>query len=601
MWRAELNDYVFTRSFVYLEKIRKMKSGVLRCALTEIARAAGMSNTCTPVVRAKLELSQPPAPPLFGTVSFIVGDVIKTPTFATGTLNERVLAYVLLLEYADYAAVQLRHVPVAELDPLLTHHDLASYAQVTSVLSDSANILKIASRIINPAQNGLTGRAYEGTSLQNEMPQFGSGKTIPRSLKANEGGETISVTAGASRITSYGQAVKLDIVGVWFHRICTKLLLSRQSRFVSRFAKPVVFEREIQRLQSKLVVFDTLGLKTRIAEDGLVVVKKFRKANRQTAYAKITDSMLDYRLDLLTQNQSVVSDKFEAGALIRTRKKLKVELPFLKGYATSDGSKQSPLATYINAKDLFSVYFDDTEYVQLGGSLFRDGGLIAEIDGVIGALSPLNRMASADREKIDPSRDHPHPLKTTLTNFPPTSVFDIVEQHYTGAKYIFCDDLGDEWADHIIINDKDHTLTFVHSKHGKPSRGASKLHEVVSQALKNMGNLLCLPESMRQKLSGFDNTFMKGSLISRVRLRPQGELFAQTLDRVDLQLSSNRLQRQMVLACSFLSAGDCRNDLTTLKNGGQVKASVRQLLWLLSYFVAACREVSVVPLILCKP
>ncbi|MYM36574.1 hypothetical protein GTP38_19785 [Duganella sp. FT94W] len=601
MWRAELSDYVFTRSFVYLEKTRKIKSGSLRRVLVQIASSVGMANNCRPIIRAKLELSQPPSAPCFGTVSFVVGDVIKTPTFACGNLNERVLAYVLFLEFGEYSAVQLRNVPVAELEPLLNYSDFASHAQITSVLSDSANILKIAARIINPAQNGLTGRAYEGTSLQNEMPQFGSGKTIPRSLKANDSGETISVTAGASRITSYGQAVKLNIVGSWFHRMCTRLQQSRQSRFVSRFAKPVIFEREIQQLTSQLIVFDTIGIRTRLSEDGLTVVKRFRKTNaRQYSFAKITDSMLDHQLHLLGNNQIVLENKFELGALSRGRKKLKVDLPSLKAYALTDGTKHNSLVAYINSKDLFSVYFDSTEYVQLGGSLFRDGGLIAEIEGVISALSPVAAMGSADREKVDISRDRPHPTKATLSNFPSTSVFDIVESNYGGADYIFCDDLGDEWADHIIVDRGRQTLTFVHSKHGKPSRGASSLHEVVGQALKNMGNLLCMPSSMRQKLAGFDGTFMKGTQISRVRAAPLGETFETTLDRVEQHLSSNKLQRQMVLACSFLSATDCTNDLNALRSGGAVRASVRQLLWLLSYFVSACKEVNVEPIIHCR-
>lgn len=602
MWRADLSQYIFTRSFIYLEKTRKMRSGKLTYALKQIATSAGMLQTCRPIVRAKLELSTPPSAPLAGSVSFIVGDAMKTPTFACGTLQERVLAYILLLEFDQYSAVQLRHVSVADLEPLLSCHDLATYAQVTSVLSDTANILKIAARIINPAQNGLTGRAYEGTSLQNEMPQFGSGKTIPRSLKANDSGETISVTAGASRITSYGQAVRLDFVGEWFHRMCVKLEESRQSKFVSRFAKPVIFDQEILNLSPKLIVFDTLGLKTRLENEGLSVVKRFRKPKqREYKHAKITHSMLYYQLDLLAKNYSIVADEFVLGSVARGRKKLKVHLPNLKLYAVTDGTKQQTLTSYINSKDLFSVYFDNPEYVQLGGALFRDNGVIAEIEGVISALIPLPQMSVADREKVDVSRDHPHPSKATLQNFPNTSVFDIVERKYSASNYIFCDDLGDEWADHIIIDGNNHLLTFVHSKHGKPSRGASSLHEVVSQALKNMGNLLCVPSSMRQKLATFENTFISDTLINRVRLAPAGEPFATTLDRVDHFLSSNRLQRQAAIACSFLSAADCRRDLLALKAGGPVKASVRQLLWLLSYYVAACREVSVVPLIMCRP
>ena len=63
-------------------------------------------------------------------------------------------------------------------------------------------------------------------------------------------------------------------------------------------------------------------------------------------------------------------------------------------------------------------------------------------------------------------------------------MFGFVENICTNQNYIFCDDLGDEWADHITFNLTDLSISFIHSKHGDISTSASNLHDVVGQGIK---------------------------------------------------------------------------------------------------------------------
>lgn len=68
-------------------------------------------------------------------------------------------------------------------------------------------------------------------------------------------------------------------------------------------------------------------------------------------------------------------------------------------------------------------------------------------------------------------------------------MFHVVENEiYQDADYLVCDDLGNEWADHIAI--KDDTISFIHSKcKDKAGLSASAFQEIVGQATKNIGNL----------------------------------------------------------------------------------------------------------------
>ncbi|MCC7703363.1 hypothetical protein IGS59_14020 [Janthinobacterium sp. GW460P] len=558
-----------------------------------------LENPAPPIVRFKLQLQV--APPKFGSVSMIIGESVLAPPFANGTLQERVIAYVLLLETENFAALQLRHVSMTDIEPLLEYYEWVSHGQITSVLSDSAKILKIAAKIINPAQSGLTGRGYEGNSLQDEMPHYGSGKTIPRSLKASDLGETISVTAGASRITSYGQAVNIDKVGIWYERICQLLLANKQSIFVSRFAEPVDFAVTIPSLTPKLVVFDTLSFFTRVKDEGLQLRRKFKKkGSRDIKRAAASDQMFEDVIAALKTNALIKNNSFPIGSISVTKNALKIDLSSLKHFTLYNGIKDISLSSYINNKDMFSVYFDLPDYVYMGSSLFRDQGLLSEIDAVIASIEGHAVMSTADREKIDLNKKTPNLGASTLTSFPPTSVFAIVENHYNAADYIFCDDLGDEWADHICLDVATKTLSFVHSKHGSPSTSASALHEVVGQALKNMGNLLCTPLVLGKKVDGFNKIYI-GTLIPRIRKAPAGQAIPAIKTRVMDTLNDNGLRREMVLSCSFLSESDVKAELLKLRAGIKVRPHIRQLLWLLSYFVAASKELSVRPRILCRP
>lgn len=599
MKRVELSEFSFTRSFVFFVRKKRLKSRSLRRVLKQIKKDIALENPAPLIVRYKLALGT--LPPTYANVSLVLGETVRSPTFSNGTLYERVIAYTLLLETKDYAALQLRHVGIGDIEPLLEYYKFAPYSQVTSVLSDKANILKIVSRIINPAQSGLTGRAYEGNSLQNEMPQFGSGKTIPRSLKANDNGDMISVTANSSRITTYGQAVDLDGIGKWFFKICGLLSANQRSSFLARFAEPIDFSTAMPNLSTQLIVFDTLALQRRIEEDGLVWRRRFkRKGQRLLSRPMATSQMVDQAVAQLAKNSVITGGSFHLGTVTLTASKLKIQLPGLKHFSLFDGKKDISLSSYINSKDLFSIYFDVPDHVYMGGVLFRDSGLLGEVDSVIATLEGIIALNAADREKVDYSKSRPHPAKNLLTNFPPTSVFAIAEQHFNAAEYIFCDDLGDEWADHIVIDSVERKLTFIHSKHGDPTTGASSLHEVVGQALKNMGNLLCMPSAMARKIPRFARDY-SDTQISLVRKAPLGQAIAAVEAAVIHILSDNELRREAVLCCSFLSASQIQKELQSLRRNLKVRPHIRQLLWLLSYFVAACKELNVIPRILCRP
>src|SRR6185436_12353468 len=112
--------------------------------------------------------------------------------------------------------------------------------------------------------------------------------------------------------------------------------------------------------------------------------------------------------------------------------------------------------------------------------LFKDSKLISYIDSFVEAFNGRAELNHVINEKGN--------FTNASTAFSTNSIFSFVENRVThDADFAFLDDLGNEWADFIKL--RANTLTFIHAKFGDSQFSASSFHEVVGQALKNIGNM----------------------------------------------------------------------------------------------------------------
>lgn len=594
MKKLDVLEFSFTKSFIFFKRSKALPKKKLLLLLKKITQESGSTLIFRPAIRHGVLLSAKTGE--MGNVSLLVGQSKRSPSFSNGALHENLISYFLLFESCDYCAIQLRHISVADIESFYAYYTKLSYAQVTSVLDDAAKVLKITARIINPAQQGVTGRGYEGTDLNGEMPSYGNGRSIPRNLKAKNGTEIVSITSGAARITTYGQSVGIPEIASWFATYCDVLSMGLRSKFIQRFASPVVFSDEIGKITPTLIVFDSLSFRHLINEEELVIKRCYKRKK-----AKATPEMVENILATLENSRRIKVYKFNSGHLKLLSNSIQVNLPSLENYVINDGKNDIKISTYINRKDLYSIYFNSPEHIYLSGTIFRDKSAISEIDSVISCLEEITDLSGADREKLLLSKKD-----TTDTSnwdfFPVSSVFGIVESHISSDDYIFCDDLGDEWADHISFNSKTKTLAFHHSKYSNDEgTGASKLHDIVAQALKNMGHVICSPIAMENKIDGYNIPY-PNSKISRIRKRPAGEIDdVATKIAIGRIMRSNDLNRTVAIYCSFLSKKKLNDGLLKLKNGDRVKPHFNQVLWLLSFFISASKEINVRPVIYCQP
>src|SRR5690606_26661634 len=116
----------------------------------------------------------------------------------------------------------------------------------------------------------------------------------------------------------------------------------------------------------------------------------------------------------------------------------------LSKYRVIEGKNEFTLSSYIISHGWFSVCFDDPKYIYFLGSCFEDKSGVSEIDSILKIFQPKTELNSITSEK--------GVFKATSQKFSANSMFRVVEDMHKIDDYIFCDDLGDEWADHIALN-----------------------------------------------------------------------------------------------------------------------------------------------------
>lgn len=167
--------------------------------------------------------------------------------------------------------------------------------------------------------------------------------------------------------------------------------------------------------------------------------------------------------------------------LRKNEKSLTLTSKALAKFRVVENGKEVTLQKFIVKHGYYSVTFTDPKYMYFMGSCFEDSSGVSEINSILEIMHPKAEIPKVTSEKGN--------FTNTCTAFEYNSMFGVVESLHQNDDYILCDDLGIEWADHITLNRTDSNISFIHSKHGSTSTSASKLHDVVGQGIKNLGNM----------------------------------------------------------------------------------------------------------------
>lgn len=525
------------------------------------------------------------------------------------SFEDRIYAYILVIEINDYLVILSKSCSTF-LAYVKEKFRLIEVTELSKLVGDNAEFQKIALRNMTVSEKAVRNRSYEGNDIRSSFSSHSAGRSIPSHLKIKDKGQIKSISSSGRMVESSPRQSIEEIIE-WASSQIQLINTAKENNFLKTFAKKVSLGDVLSKCNPSALLIDVSAIEDKI-DDGAIILKyvlfKKEKINGKMKRTKkyIEPSIRIYKklfeelgkVYELDQNLKVVN--LESTSHINKNKRtLSISSKLLRKIKVEENNKMESLLNYINKKGLFCLTFDDPHFMYCMDSCFEDVSGTSEIESILAMLYP--------KANIDKIQSEKGTFKSDQTHFSSDSMFHFIENLHSNDAYIFCDDLGDEWADHLVIDNKEYSISFIHSKYSKDiTNSASQLQDVVGQGIKNLGNMHFSSEQLVLKSSSSLATFYKSgkgvngkgkgiqTQIPRIR-KNSGNIE----EDINLILKNPKLHRKCILACNFISKSYIEAEFNKIKQGQKVRGNITQWLWILSSFSHAAKDAGVFPMIYC--
>lgn len=536
-------------------------------------------------------------------ITYVCFPIDTEPSFLAGSgLTETHYAYLLLVEAPKTIAVFKRNVEglMKALAPFVLSY---RYEELGGVYADSSLAFeKISLSTMSLARGVVRRRVLEAENLADSMAVAGIHRSIPKNFRArsNEGIHTIA--PGSARISRRDTRARLEELVRWVIRTGAELEIGAQNypkTFLAEFCTAVPLSELPSGTTPNAVLFDLSDLRS-IWEDSPgdfeFSVMHSPRADRGHVFSEQSILSLFALAEQVFQIEgddivytSPRNKSHIVGGIRMNKNTIGVRSQLLDQIVIRYRGDEKKLSTYLNQENKFLITFSEPAYAYAERQLFRDLNLINSIDGLLRIFEPKGALASVTSEKA-----------VGQSEFGTDGIFRFVEDSVVSTNaYLVCDDLGDEWADYIAVDTTSNPprLQFLHCKHKTESSSASDLQEPIGQAVKNLSRMSLGSTEFNEKADNKWNRNYSTTHIARIR---RGKSVLEVKEAFGSVLGDPNTERSVVLILSSISLKHVRDEFALLK-ASNARPHVSQLLWLLSWFVSACREHGVRPHIICQP
>ncbi len=511
--------------------------------------------------------------------------------FFNDDIKDKIYAFILVIEIDGYVAI-LKKSCANISECLKQNFDKINHIGMISTFDDDeVEFQKISLRNMTISDRALRSKSYEAADLKGLMSTHAAGRSIPFYLKIREGSKIKTITTNTGRMVESSNRRTMDRVAVWLKKQINLLTQPNTNKpFLGSFAKLVELSDVLQITKPKAILIENSSLFERLEKEGLPL--QYKMTNKKTI--NVSQRVKEKTYLFLEKVYELDADGKVTDPKVRSRIRINNNtITFtsqpLRKLRTVENGKPITLQRYIIKNGFYSVCFENPKYMYFMNNCFEDSSGISEIDSILDILLPKNEILAAQSEKGE--------IANESTGFDENSLFGIVENIHNDDDYIFCDDLGIEWADHITLNKAESCINFIHSKHGNTTTSASKLHDVVGQGIKNLGNMIFSKKDFLNKNQSKFITEYSNSQIQRTRKGSQHELE----NYIDTLLSDYKLHRKCILNCSFISKGAIAQAFKNIKDNNNVTGHSIQLMWIISSFAHAAKDMNIIPIIYCCP
>ena len=553
------------------------------------------------------------------------------PSFITDSrLLETKYGYCTIVKYKEYILINSKfcslnkevikiigtELPFEEFTKYFTK-DTAEFEKIT--LSNSSIMSGIRSRII------------EGQKLQENFRPIYSSKHVLKAFRVLQDGVVFSQSPSTSKLNYRNGKLKVEEYINWCKTIIDSINTNNSSKYFDNFAKPVDISK-MKELVPTIIFIDLNFLKdyedlrfiTRQEQVEIESCFIFKYYNGLFNLQNLSNDkyIIDYnypyvlssRINLkLNKNNSsslqkikyTTNNRIEDAFKTSKNKQLKINKnkktityhieDIDVFYKYKDDDKEITLKELIENNS--TILFDNSQFFYYKKTLFQDSKL--QDSGFLRYFHAENNMINAKSEKGI--------FNQNSVNFSDDSIFDILEKRLRGLEYtdIICDDLGNERADYIAFDEN--RLGFFHAKYkqvdsDRGKKSASALHDVVSQALKNLVFLdnienINLEQTYQHKwLEKYKNNNIQTQIN---RIRESANSSNSIVERIKETNRQINVQKYMVLVVNFISKSEISDYVQNPSTN--TNTQIQQIVWLLSSFISTCQEMNIIPQIICKP
>lgn len=538
--------------------------------------------------------------------SFVSYKIHDEPPFLINTdIREVKYAFALILEIDDVLVVVKRYVD--GLESLLSKYiEYFEYKQFCDLYAGkSPEYEKISTNSMSISDAVIRSRAYEGKNLNGAISAASSSRSVPRNFRMNVNGDIYSLSPKSSRINQRDVQIDIQALAEWALSVSDEIKGNKhESEFIGNFAEPISLEKITSMCEITAVFIDLESLDNNVRGSSNNKFRIFKKTT--IGEVELTNQELDEFFLLMKSPLQVVDGMYSSEingkhvkgviGFVVNKSTISIKSALTDSFVLKNSDSDDISVTqYINKRRSVSAVFNDPKYIFFSRAAFEDKQILGNIESVISIFDD-----SYDFSLVKSEKEKPH--KSILIDFPTNSLFYAVEKNYCldTDKVLICDDMDDEWADHIYIQPSgtQPCISFMHAKYQKKSSyGASALHEVVAQSLKNLSRLNAGLSSYKKKYDDKWSKNYESTAINRMRCNSDWAKIEDSLSRVYSNVNSTR---KVVLVTPFFKKSRLQNELLTAKKTGKFKPHQIQYIWLISTFISSCKEHGAQPQILCK-
>lgn len=548
----------------------------------------------------------------------VVRRIYTFPTFIKGAVDlkyrQTKFGYVLVIRYNNGLAILKKNIsdigiekiikcyctPIPYDDLLLGHQKEGNDLSYKKMTMDGLNSTKYAIRKRTYESSDLKNNLSVGTMSQSAVSAIKYAETSINSEKES----VYSINLRTAQVGHLRKKVGFEDICKWVVEVMKQYDHPNvKQTFLDSFARPLD-DMQIKMDQITALVFQCGEILEEIQCGELEVVDIDHNVIDVELVTKILEGYYNCS-NICNENDTCM---LVGGIVLSDQNGIKIEWERIAKWILRRAEEQNQLEgeynnesllDKINREQLFSLYFKNNCVFHLGQMYDISKVRLSSID-LENVFKPLYFIKEDTTEKGVIKN-----LSEQNTKFESNTMFGMIEENYAelGCDYLILDDMSNEWADHIGIGNR--MILFLNEKCDETkdaSLSVSKFHVVVSQALKNIGNLLHVPADIQTRKTKWKkcyNANSKNNKTSIPRLRTKFEENKTIDDAIAYwkeQSEKYDCQRVMALVVNFMEI----NTLRKMVKENNYTDKERQLTWLINSFISSCREAGVIPRIYCR-